>query len=69
MKKNYFFIISIFMLLLSVVAFSDLFYDVKQKSNNDPKYIIHGLFCFAWFILFFVQTNFIRKKDYRAHVK
>ena len=70
MKKNYFFIASIFLLLLSLVGFSDnLFFDVNQESNSDPKFIIHGLFMLAWFIIFVVQANFIRKGDYKAHTK
>ena len=52
MRKNYFFWASFFLLFLSVFAFSDnLFYDVKQESNSDPKFIIHGLFFLAWFII------------------
>src|SRR5690606_41468851 len=50
--------------------FSDnLITDVGQESNRDPKFIIHGLFMFAWFILFVVQANFIRKGNYKAHMK
>jgi hypothetical protein len=68
MRKNFFFYTSIFLLFLSVAAFSDnLFYDVKQKSNSDPKFIIHGLFFLAWFILLVIQTGYIRKGNYKAH--
>ncbi len=70
MKKHYFSAVSIFLLLLSLLAFSDnLITDVGQESNSDPKFIIHGLIMFAWFIIFVVQTNFIRKGDYKAHMK
>ncbi|MBL7843475.1 MAG: hypothetical protein JNK44_06395 [Cyclobacteriaceae bacterium] len=70
MKKHYFSVVSIFLLLLSLIAFSDnLITDVGQESNSDPKFIIHGLFMFAWFIIFVVQANFIRKEDYKAHLK
>lgn len=70
MRKYYFQTASIFLLILSVIAFSDnLITDVGQKSNSDPKFIIHGLLMFAWFIIFVVQTNFIRKGDYKAHMK
>lgn len=69
MKKNYFLIASILLLLLSIVGFSDnLFYDVHQPSNSDPKFIVHGLFMFAWFVMLTVQTNFIKKGNHRAHI-
>lgn len=68
MQKNYFFWASLFLLFLSVFAFSDnLFYDVKQESNSDPKFIIHGLFFLAWFIILVIQTGYIRKGNYKAH--
>jgi hypothetical protein len=68
MRKNFFFWASLFLLFLSVFAFSDnLFYDVGQKSNSDPKFIIHGLFFLAWFIILVIQTGYIRKGNYKAH--
>jgi hypothetical protein len=68
MRKNFFFWASLFLLFLSVFAFSDnLFYDVGQKSNSDPKFIIHGLFFLAWFIFLVIQTGYIRKGNYKAH--
>ncbi|MBL7857702.1 MAG: hypothetical protein JNM57_08430 [Cyclobacteriaceae bacterium] len=68
MKRNYFFIVSMILLGLSFFAFSDnLITDVGQKSNSDPKFIIHGLFCFAWFSLLVFQTFYIRKGDYTTH--
>lgn len=70
MKKDYFFVASIFLLLFSVIGFSDnLFFDVKQPSNSDPKFIVHGIFMFAWFIILTIQTNFIRKGNYKAHMR
>lgn len=70
MKKNYFLVVSSFLLLFSIVGFADnLFYDVKQPSNSDPKFIVHGLFMFAWFIILMVQTNFIRKGNYKSHIR
>jgi len=58
------------LVLLSVYAFSDnLFTNVGQKSNKDPKYIIHGLFCFAWFIIFLIQVNYVRKLQYKQHIR
>ncbi len=68
MKKHYFFIVSVILLALSFFAFSDnLITDVGQKSNSDPKFIIHGLFCFAWFSVLVFQTFYIRKGDYATH--
>ncbi len=68
MKKNYFFIVSIILLALSFFAFSDnIITDVGQKSNSDPKFIIHGLFCFAWFSILVFQTFYIRKGDFTTH--
>ncbi|WP_026965957.1 hypothetical protein [Algoriphagus terrigena] len=70
MPKNYFSWASIFLLVLSLVAFSDnLFYDIGQESNSDPKFIIHGLFFLAWFVILVIQSNFIRKGDLLAHRK
>lgn len=70
MPKNYFSWASIFLLVLSLIAFSDnLFYDIGQESNSDPKFIIHGLFFLAWFVMLVIQSNFIRKGDIRAHRK
>ena len=70
MRKHYFFTASVLMFILSLVGFSDnLITDTGQESNSDPKFIIHGLFCFAWFIILITQTNFIRKENYKAHLK
>lgn len=70
MRTNYFLIASIAMLLLSLIAFSDnLITDIGQESNRDPKFIIHGLFLFAWFIILVIQTGFIRRENYDAHMR
>ncbi len=70
MKKNYFFFTGILMLSLSLIAFSDnLIFDVNQESNSDPKYVIHGLFCFAWFTIFTIQAGYIRNLNYKAHMR
>lgn len=58
------------MFILSFIGFSDnLITDIGQPSNSDPKFIIHGLFCFAWFIILIIQTNFIKKANIKAHIK
>lgn len=68
MRKNFFFWTSLSLLFLSLFAFSDnLIYDTGQKSNSDPKFIIHGLFFLAWFIILVIQTGYIRKGNYKAH--
>jgi hypothetical protein len=70
MKKNYFTVISILLLFFSIMGFSDnLFFDVKQPSNSDPKFIVHGLFMFSWFVILVVQTNFIRTGNYKVHIQ
>ncbi len=70
MKKYYFQSISILLLVLSLIAFSDnLITDVGQESNSNPMFIIHGLFMFAWFFIFVVQANFIRKGNYESHMR
>lgn len=69
-RKNHFFWASIVLWFLSVFAFSDnLFYDVKQESNSDPKFIVHGLFFLAWFTVLVIQSGFIRQGNYKAHMR
>jgi uncharacterized membrane protein len=68
MRTWYFPVVSVLLLVLSVIAFSDnLFTDVGQPSNSDPKFIIHGLFCLAWFTTFVAQSLFIRRRSVAAH--
>lgn len=70
LKNPFFTITTLFLLVLSVIAFSDnLFYDVGQESNSDPKFVIHGIFFLVWFVMLVVQSNFIRKGDYKAHMR
>lgn len=64
----YFSITGVLLLVLSVVAFSDnLFTDVGQPSNRDPKFIVHGLFGLAWYILLAIQANLVRVRNIRLH--
>jgi len=66
----YFSIISVLLLFLSIVAFSDnLFTDVGQPSNSDPKFIVHGLFGLAWYVLLATQANLVRVRNLRLHMK
>ena len=67
---RYFSITSVLLLALSIVAFSDnLFTDVGQPSNRDPKFIIHGLFGLAWYVLLAIQANLVRVRNLRLHRK
>lgn len=69
-ERNYFLAISLILLLLSIVAFSDnLITDVHQESNRDPKFVVHGLFWLAWFVLFVVQSSLIRHGNRALHRK
>ena len=64
----YFSAASALLLVLSVVAFSDnLFTDVGQASNHDPKFVIHGLFGLAWYVLLTEQANLIRTRRVSLH--
>jgi len=66
----YFSITSALLLFFSLVAFSDnLFTNVGQPSNSDPKFIIHGLFGLAWYVLLVVQANLVRMRNVKLHRK
>ncbi|WP_293387412.1 hypothetical protein [Nevskia sp.] len=68
LRKYYFSLVSAFILALSLWSFSDnLIWNVGQKSNHDPKFIIHGLFCLAWVLMLFVQANLVRAGNVRLH--
>ena len=65
---SYFSVISVVLLALSIVAFSDnLFTDTAQPSNRDPKFIVHGLFGLAWYVLLATQANLIRVRNVKLH--
>jgi hypothetical protein len=67
---TYFSIVSVLMLLLSIAAFSDnLFTDIGQPSNADPKFIVHGVFGLAWYVLLATQANLVRVRNLRLHRK
>ena len=64
----YFSIVSVLMLFLGVVAFSDnLFTDIGQPSNRDPKFIVHGVFGLTWYVLLATQANLVRVRNLRLH--
>ena len=67
-ERTYFIALSSFLLLLSLIGFSDnLITNVGQPSNRDPKFVIHGLFWLAWFTLFVVQSLLIQKGRRATH--
>lgn len=69
-RGAYFSSISVVLLLLGIVAFSDnLFTDFSQPSNSDPKLIVHGLFGLAWYVLLATQANLIRVRNVKVHKK
>jgi len=67
-RRYYFPAMGTILLALTLVGFSDnLFTDVGQPSNSDPKFIVHGLLCGAWIILFAVQALLIGSRNVRLH--
>ncbi len=67
---SYFSFTSALLLVLSVAAFSDnLFTNVGQPSNSDPKFVVHGLFGLAWYVLLVVQANLVRVRNIQLHKK
>lgn len=68
MRRYYFPVASLALVSLTLVAFSDnLFTDVGQPSNRDPKFIVHGLLCGAWIVVFFLQSLFVAAGNVRVH--
>jgi hypothetical protein len=66
----YFSITSALLLFLGLAAFSDnLLTDVRQPSNSDPKFVVHGLFGLAWSVLLVVQANLVRVRNIAMHRK
>jgi hypothetical protein len=64
----YFGVTTTILLILSLVAFSDnLVFDIGQPSNSDPKFIVHGLFGLAWYLLLALQANLVRVRNVRLH--
>lgn len=68
MTRWYFPAVASVMLLLAVWGFSDnLFWDVDQPSNSDPKFVIHGLFFLLWMTTVCLQALFIQTKNFALH--
>jgi hypothetical protein len=69
-RQTYFPAAGLILLALTLTGFWDnLVSDVGQPSNSDPKFVIHGLLCGAWMILFAVQTLLIARGKARLHRK
>lgn len=68
LTRSYFAATSLLLLAFTLIGFSDnLFTDVGQPSNFDPKFIVHGLFCLAWILLLVAQTLLVRAGNLRLH--
>lgn len=70
-RRRFFFpVASLLLLGLTIAGFSDnLFTDVGQPSNSDPKFIIHGLFCGSWMIALLAQSLLVSRGNVRLHRK
>lgn len=69
-KGLYFPVVGALMFLLALVGFSDnLFWDVGQPSNFDPKFVIHGLFALVWFFLLAAQPYLVRARRVDVHMR
>lgn len=67
-RGRYFSVVSAVTLALTLWGFSDNWlWRVHQPSNSDPKFIVHGVFCLAWMLVFFVQANLVRTGNVRLH--
>lgn len=67
-RSTYFATMALLTLGLTLLGFSDnLLTDVGQPSNSDPKFIVHGLFCLAWMMIFAIQTQLVRLGRVRWH--
>lgn len=67
-RRWYFPGVSALLLALTLIAFSDnLVTNVGQKSNFDPKFVIHGLFCLAWMVVLVIQASLIAQRHQALH--
>ncbi len=68
MRTAYFPLASLLLLALTLVGFGDnLFTDIGQPSNSDPKFVVHGLFCLAWMMVLAAQSFLARAGNLRTH--
>lgn len=67
-RISYFTAVATAMLAFTLVGFGDnLFTNVSQPSNFDPKFIVHGLASLAWMVLLVVQSLLITARNPRLH--
>lgn len=68
MGRGYFLGISIILLALTLVGFGDnLFTDIHQPSNSQPRFIVHGLFSLGWMLILVTQAGLVRAGNVRLH--
>jgi hypothetical protein len=68
MQRYYYPVVTLLLLLLTLVGFSDnLITRPEQPSNSDPKFIVHGLLCGAWMLVLFVQACLVRARNVKLH--
>lgn len=67
-RALYFPAITTLLLGLSILAFADnLFTDIHQPSNSDPKMVVHGLIALAWVTLFAAQAWLVNVRRIAVH--
>lgn len=68
LRRRYFPVVSALLLGLTLIGFSDnLITNVGQRSNSDPKFIVHGAFCLAWMVVLLVQTSLVAQRNLALH--
>jgi hypothetical protein len=67
-RRFYFPVLSLTLLALSLVAFGDnLFTDVHQPSNSDPKFVIHGIASLGWILVLLTQSLLVCRRQIGWH--
>jgi hypothetical protein len=70
MGRGYFLWVSLILLALTLVGFGDnLFTDIHQPSNSQPRFIVHGLFSLGWTLILVSQAGLVRAGNVRLHRK
>ena len=66
----YFPIVGTYLFALAIIGFSDnLFTDIGQPSNSQPRFLIHGFFALAWFALIAIQPWLVTTGNVATHRK
>lgn len=67
-RSLYFPVVMTLLLAMSILAFSDnLFTDVGQPSNRDPKMIAHSVFALGWVVLLAIQAWLVQSGRTARH--